>query len=85
MEGTSNSRHNTFCCRRSTFDIYKIILKLVISAETPKSFNKSGTIEGHNLGKVIVKVWAQNITYVIYGWAIIPHREISVSTVGCAI
>ena len=55
-----------FCFKRSTFDIFKIILKLTISAEPSKRFCLNQVqFERHTLGKVAFEIQAQHITYVI--------------------
>ena len=66
------------CCRRSTFDIFNLFLKLTISAESPKRFSLNHIIEGYTSGKVVVEIQAQNITYVVF-----PKGRFQ-STVFCA-
>ena len=51
--------------RRSTFDVYKIIFALAISAGPTVILIRSGTIEGHTFGKVVVKIHYQKIIYSI--------------------
>ena len=55
-------RHIVFGCSRSIFGVYKIILELRISVEL--ILVKSDTIKGHTL-RFVVKIWSQNIIYVI--------------------
>ena len=62
----ADSHHNMFGGWRSTFDAHKIILKHDFSWISQEISIKLGTFEGHNLGKVVIKIRAQNISYIIF-------------------